>query len=227
LRKLPAGQLQTRLGLSLKSTERLRQALTHRSAGSENNERLEFLGDAVLGLLVAHALYERFPDATEGQLSRLRSSLVRKETLAEIARTLDLGSYMTLGPGELRTGGHARDSILADALEAVIGAVYLDLGIEEAQRLVLSLVRGRLEATTLNNNHKDPKTRLQELLQGRQLLLPSYELIGVTGADHDQHFTCRCLVPDLELRGDGAGGSRRKAEQAAALDVLRQLDDGS
>lgn len=227
MRRLPADQLGDRLGYAFANPELLTKALTHRSAGRENNERLEFLGDAVLGLAIANALFHRFPNAAEGQLSRLRASLVRKETLAAVARSLSLGSFMALGPGELKSGGHARASILADALEAIFGAVYLDGGSIEAENLVLRLMQSRLESTTIESCHKDSKTRLQEWLQSRQLGLPNYEITGVSGADHNQRFSCCCQVPSLGMEGLGEGSSRRKAEQDAAFNVLRQLENDS
>ena len=222
----PTRQLVERLGYSFRDEGLLAQALTHRSAGSINNERLEFLGDAVLGQVVAHDLFARFPEAAEGELSRLRAALVRKETLASVARTLDLGDYLALGPGELRTGGHTRASILADALEAVFGAVYLDGGQQAAERLILTLFEKRFDELTPGSGRKDPKTRLQEFLQGQRFSLPDYEVVDITGADHDQLFSCRCSVSDLGLEAVGEGSSRRRAEQAAAAEVLRQVGDG-
>jgi ribonuclease-3 len=221
----PVTHLTRRLGYEFRGRELLEQALTHRSAKAAHNERLEFLGDAVLGLVVAEALYRRFPDATEGQLSRFRASLVRKESLAGAASALDLGSYLELGAGELRTGGHARSSILADALEALFGAVYLDAGLGEAQRLILELLRSRIDVMDVDSCRKDPKTRLQEFLQGRQLGLPRYEIVQVEGAAHEQRFSCRCSVDDLGIEATGEGASRRRAEQAAAAQVLKRVED--
>lgn len=219
----PAERLAGRLGYKFRDGDLLMQALTHRSAGSANNERLEFLGDAILGFVVADALFERFPDATEGQLSRLRAALVKKDALAETARALELGSFLHLGPGELRTGGHTRASILADALEALFAAVYLDGDESAAKKIILSLLQNRIDAMTLDSGKKDAKTRLQEHLQGRQLGLPVYEITRVEGEAHDQRFYCSCSVQDLGLTGSGDGTSRRRAEQAAATDVLGQL----
>jgi ribonuclease-3 len=221
----PPGQFESRLRYDFRARELLEQALTHRSADSVHNERLEFLGDAVLGLVVANALYRRFPQATEGQLSRLRASLVRRETLAAIARTLDLGDYLQLGPGELRSGGHTRSSILADGLEALFAAVYLDGGPVPAERVILALLQKPLEETTLDGCQKDAKTRLQEYLQAHQHGLPEYEILAIDGVAHDQRFSCRCTVADLSISAEGIGKSRRKAEQAAAEGVLRQFDD--
>jgi ribonuclease-3 len=201
----------------------LDDALTHRSVGSRNNERLEFLGDAVLSFVIAAELYRRFPDADEGTLSRLRATLVKGETLAKLARELELGEYLHLGSGELKSGGFRRDSILADALEAVMGAVYLDGGIDEASRLVHALYANRLEKATPRANLKDPKTRLQEYLQGRKLDLPEYEVVSLEGEAHAQTFTVICRIADLDIETRGTGGSRRKAEQAAAQVALERI----
>jgi len=201
----------------------LGQALTHRSSSSRNNERLEFLGDALIGFLIAEALWERFPDADEGTLSRMRASLVKRESLARLAQGLKLGDYLRLGAGELRTGGHARDSILADALEAVLGAVYLDGGFTAARAVVLRLFASRLEQTDAERAGKDPKTRLQELLQSHKRPLPEYLVVGIDGDQHDQTFTVSCLLQDAELSTKGSGTSRRRAEQAAAEHMLEQI----
>jgi ribonuclease-3 len=201
----------------------LRLALTHRSAGRENNERLEFLGDAALGLIIAEALWQRFPTADEGELSRRRASLVNRDSLARVARGLKLGDYLHLGPGELRTGGHARDSILADALEAIIGAVYSDLGFEAARSMVLRLFAGRLEQHPSSAALKDPKTRLQEWLQARRRPVPEYAVTEVTGAAHDQQFKVLCRLIDDGVEVLGEGSSRRRAEQAAAESLLQRL----
>jgi ribonuclease-3 len=198
-------------------------ALTHRSAGRANNERLEFLGDAALGLIMAEALWARFPEADEGELSRRRAALVNKDSLAGLAREVRLGDYLHLGPGELRTGGHARDSILADALEAFIGAVYLDLGLEQAREMLLRLFAGRLESVAREEAIKDPKTRLQELLQARRRPVPEYNVADVSGAAHDQHFVVVCRLPDTAAEACGEGTSRRRAEQAAAARMLAEL----
>ncbi len=205
----------------------LRLALTHRSAGRENNERLEFLGDAALGLIIAEALWQRFPIADEGELSRRRASLVNRDSLARMARDLRLGDYLHLGPGELRTGGHARDSILADALEAIIGAVYSDLGFEAARSMVLRLFAGRLEQHPSSAALKDPKTRLQEWLQARRRPVPEYTVTEVTGAAHDQHFKVLCRLSDDGVEVLGEGSSRRRAEQAAAESLLQRLQTPS
>ena len=203
----------------------LDQAMTHRSVGSCNNERQEFLGDAILGFVIADQLYRRIDDANEGQLSRVRASLVKRETLAAIARELDLGTYLHLGPGELRSGGHSRDSILADALEALFCAVYLDGGYQSARELILRLFQRRLERLSDSAEQKDPKTRLQELLQARHLELPRYEIVEVSGQQHQQQFTVRCRCEVLGRETTGRGGSRKKAEQSAAQALLRELEN--
>ncbi len=200
-------------------------ALTHRSASGRNNERLEFLGDAVLNLLVAEMLYQRFPVATEGDLSRLRASLVSAGPLATIAQQLGLGDELLLGSGELKTGGFRRESILADAFEATVGAVYLDSGLDNARGIVQRFCLPLLEALPQPAELKDPKTRLQEWLQSRGLPLPVYSVEGVTGEPHDQHFAVRCEVTSLELAASGEGSSRRRAEQDAAQRVLERITE--
>lgn len=201
----------------------IEQALTHRSAGRVNNERLEFLGDALLGFVIAEVLLERFPDASEGDLTRRRATLVNREALASIARALELGDLLRLDSGALRSGGHARDSVLADALEALIGAVYLDQGFVTAKRMILSVFRDALAETAASNVRKDPKTRLQEWLQGRRCGLPLYEVVAVTGEQHAQRFRVRCLLPDDGQECFGDGSSRRRAEQASAEQMLARL----
>jgi len=205
----------------------LERALTHRSAGRVNNERLEFLGDAALGLVIAEALWVRFPDADEGELSRRRAALVNKDSLAEVARGLRLGDYLRLGAGELRTGGHTRDSILADAVEAIIGAVYADLGLDVARAMVLRIFEGQLEGVASRHALKDPKTRLQEWLQARRRPVPEYSVLDVSGAAHDQHFAVLCRLPDDNAETRGQGGSRRRAEQDAAARMLATLTEQS
>lgn len=198
--------------------------MTHRSARGLNNERLEFLGDSILGLVIARALYEKFPKATEGQLSRMRASLVKGETLAEMATELELGECLFLGSGELKSGGFRRSSILEDAIEAVIGAVERDGGLQAAQDLVLHLYKQRLDEVDLDASTKDPKTRLQEHLQGQGKALPVYEVVRISGDTHDQTFVVSCSIEDLSKPAQGKGGSRRKAEQAAAQKVLDTLE---
>ena len=204
----------------------LETALTHRSAGRGNNERLEFLGDAVLGLLVAEALHARFPRATEGDLTRLRAALVREETLAAIARELALGESLRLGPGELRSGGHRRESILADAFEAVVAAIYLDGGLAACRAALMPLLDARIAALGDAAANKDPKTRLQEWLQGRGLGLPAYALVETAGDDHRKTFFVRCSAKALGLACVGEGGSRRAAEAHAARLVLERIAAG-
>jgi ribonuclease-3 len=197
-------------------------ALRHRSVGRPNNERLEFLGDALLGAIVAQMLYEAHPHASEGELSRLRAQLVNGPALAVMARELELGDDLQLGPGELKSGGFRRDSILADAFEALLAAVYLDGGFEACQTLVRGLFASKVAALT--RSCKDAKTRLQEWLQARALPLPSYELIASHGREHAKVFEVRCaLTEPLPLYAEAIGGSRRQAEQDAAESVLAQL----
>ncbi|NOX09447.1 MAG: ribonuclease III [Gammaproteobacteria bacterium] len=194
----------------------LQQALTHRSASASNNERLEFLGDSILGMVIADALYQKFPQATEGEMSRLRASLVKKETLSEIGLELDLGQYLELGSGELKSGGFRRASILADAVEAILGAIYLDSGFSSVRDIILSLYKGRLDKMQSADVGKDPKTQLQEYLQARGQPLPEYKVMSTKGPAHAQIFTVHCVVGSIVGEVSGQGGSRRKAEQDAA-----------
>jgi ribonuclease-3 len=203
----------------------LDDALTHRSAQSRHNERLEFLGDAILGFLVAEALWRRFPDATEGELSRLRARLVNRDALADLARALDLGSYLRLGAGELRSGGHARESILADALEALFAAVYLDGGLEAARALLDRLAGERLAGLCPASQHKDAKTRLQEYLQARRLALPTYRVVETRGEDHAQTFVVCCDAQAVGRSTTAEGATRRRAEQLAAERLLEVLEN--
>lgn len=211
------------LGYTFNKPAFLKQALTHCSAGLNNNERLEFLGDAILSFVIANALYERFPEESEGQLSRLRAFLVKGDMLAQIAKELDLGNYLFLGHGELRSGGFRRVSILADALEALFAAVYLDGGMLAASQLILKLYHSRLEDRALQNNLKDDKTQLQEYLQAKKSALPVYKLVKKGGEDHEQVFHVNCQVTGIDLITSGQGSSRRKAEQQAAREFLKQL----
>jgi ribonuclease-3 len=211
------------LGYRFSDKHLIQQALTHRSAGGPNNERLEYLGDAVLGFVVADALYHRFPDASEGQLSRLRSTLVKRDTLARVAREFELGDFLNLGPGELRSGGHARASILADGIEAILAAIYLDGGYEAVRDVILNTFSTRIQALNLADHQKDPKTRLQELLQSKKLGLPSYQVTDITGDPHQQTFLVLCTVEELQCEMQGSGSSRRKAEQDAAARLLSTL----
>ena len=198
-------------------------ALTHSSAGGENNERLEFLGDSVINYIIAEAVYRRFPQSREGEMSRMRASLVNGETLAEVADELELGSYLRLGAGERRSGGHRRKSILANAFEAVIGAILLDSGLERCRDCVLALFAARLDGLKPGNLDKDPKTRLQEYLQGRSQPLPQYELLEIRGEEHARKFLVACRLGEPELVAEGSGSSRRKAEQDAAGRALETL----
>ena len=199
----------------------LAQALTHRSAGAPHNERLEFLGDALVNLFAAEALYARWPRADEGALTRARAELVRESALAPIGRALQLGERLTLGPGEMKSGGHRRDSILADAVEAVVAAIYLDAGFETCRDVVLPWFEAAMEALPPPHKvGKDAKTRQQEWLQGRQKPLPVYELVAETGEDHAKTFRVRCTLVQPVLVSEGEGSSRRSAEQAAAEAVL-------
>ena len=201
----------------------LLNALTHRSVGQKNNERLEFLGDAILGMVIADELFHRFPDCSEGEMSRLRASLVKGETLSELARDLSLGDYLKLGPGELKSGGFRRSSILADAFEAMLAAVYLDSNLETCRDLILRQLSERLNKVSPDAVGKDPKTQLQEYMQARHLPLPVYDVIDVTGQAHAQTFTVECKLGDGEVV-KGVGSSRRKAEQAAADQLLGKLN---
>ena len=219
-----AGELAGQLGYRFNDPELLQAALTHRSASNRNNERLEYLGDAVLGFVIAEILYRRFPNAAEGELSRLRASLVKRESLADIARDLRLGDYLTLGSGELKSGGYRRESILADALEAIFGAIVLDSGFQASRDCILSLFQSRLDNLPEAASLKDPKTRLQEYLQARRLSLPAYEVTSVRGRAHNQQFTVICRVAGLDQTSEGRGGSRRKAEQQAAEAMLNDLE---
>jgi ribonuclease-3 len=201
----------------------LTRALTHRSYSSDHNERLEFLGDSVLGVVVADMLYQRLKNLPEGDLSRVRANLVKQETLHQLALTLGLPEVIRLGEGEMRSGGQKRPSILADALEAVIGAVYLDAGFDAAQSLVQRLYKAVDIAPGMDAIGKDAKTELQEWLQGRKLKLPSYRVVATLGAAHRQTFDVECEISELNLAERGIGGSRRAAEQAAATAMLDTL----
>jgi len=220
----PMNQLQERLGYAFADVRLLQQALTHRSFSSDHNERLEFLGDSVLNLAVAHILYEQLRTLPEGDLSRVRANLVKQDTLHALAMDIGLPGRIRLGEGELRSGGVKRASILADALEALIGAVYLDGGYAAAQGLVQRLFKTVEIRPDMQAAAKDPKTALQEWLQARKLPLPRYAVIGTSGAAHRQTFEVACEVSELKQYGRGTGSSRRAAEQAAAatlLDILQ------
>jgi ribonuclease-3 len=211
-------------GYSFGNAELLRQALTHRSYGISHNERLEFLGDGVLNCVVAAVLFEQFPQLQEGELSRLRASLVNQQSLYEIAQQIDLGNRLLLGEGELKSGGAQRPSILADALEALIGATFLDCGFDAARALVVHLFEQPLKIADPQTVGKDAKTQLQEFLQARHIALPLYSVIATGGEAHEQIFRVECAIPELNIRTQGEGGSRRSAEQVAAR---RAYDLGS
>ncbi len=220
----------TRLATSLigqppASVALIEQALTHRSAGPVNNERLEFLGDALLGFVIAEVLLQRFPAATEGDLTRRRAALVNREALATIARSLELGDYLRLDSGALRSGSHARDSVLSDALEALIGAIYLDQGFACAKQMILKIFTTALAEVANQDARKDPKTRLQEWLQARRRELPDYEVVAVTGEQHAQRFQVRCRLADDGRECVGDGSSRRRAEQQSAETMLALLTE--
>ena len=218
-------ELERLLGHGFRDPELARQALTHRSYGTPHNERLEFLGDGLLNCAVATLLYERFPRLPEGDLSRLRAALVNQASLSTVASSLGLGDRLSLGEGELKSGGFRRPSILADALEALLGAVYLDGGFEAVRATVERLLGDRLASREELPVHKDPKTALQELLQGRKLQLPRYSVQRTEGEAHEQTFTVECRVDDLGMAASGSGTSRRAAEQAAAERVLAQVEE--
>jgi ribonuclease-3 len=194
----------------------LAQALTHRSVPGVNNERLEFLGDAVLDAVVSEVVYRNFPFSSEGDLSRLRSSLVKDSSLADLASNLGVGEHLILGPGEKKTGGHRRASILADALEAIFGAVYLDAGYQAASQIIHKVFGDRFDNLPNPGDLRDPKTRLQEYLQAAKLSLPHYDIVEITGKAHDQHFVVRCSISEKEMTTTGEASSRRDAEQSAA-----------
>ena len=200
-----------------------RQALTHRSATGSNNERLEFLGDAILDFVISEALYRARPDASEGDLSRLRSALVKDVTLAAIATELELGMHLILGGGERKTGGHRRESILADAVEAIFGAIFLDCGYDAAKDVIERVYASRLRELPDAEALRDPKTRLQEWLQARQMSLPIYELVNVTGQEHCQKFEVSCAVTEVPEPTTGTSTTLRKAEQKAATRMLTAL----
>lgn len=218
---LPA--LAARLGHTFGQPAILRQALTHRSYSGVNNERLEFLGDSVLNCAVATMLFQRFPELPEGDLSRLRSHLVKEASLCELAITLELGAYLLLGEGEVRSGGAKRPSVLADALEAIIGAIYLDAGFSAAEKLVAQLYEHRLAGLDPKALGKDPKTLLQEYLQGRKMALPQYTVLATEGEAHCQTFRVECSIPALGLSAQGDGSSRRAAEQLAAQSAYEKI----
>ncbi|MGF1910569.1 ribonuclease III [Vibrio kasasachensis] len=222
----PIASLERKIGYNFNNAEYINLALTHRSASGKHNERLEFLGDSILSFVIADDLYHRFPKVNEGDMSRMRATLVRGNTLAELGREFALGDYLKLGPGELKSGGFRRDSILADAVEAIIGAIYIDSDLEMVRRIVLSWYQTRLDEIMPGVSQKDPKTRLQEFLQGRRKPLPAYIVTNIKGEAHNQEFTVSCEVAGIGSPVIGKGTSRRKAEQAAAETALEQLTNG-
>lgn len=223
LPKPPIAELEQALGYQFSDADLLQQALTHRSAAPQHNERLEFLGDSVLGIIISEALYERFPKIDEGDLSRMRATLVCGRSLAKLAQRFKLGAHLVLGPGELKSGGFRRESILADGVEAILGAMYLESDLATCRKVVLHWFEKDLATIKPGAGHKDPKTRLQEYLQGRQEPLPDYEVIATQGQAHNQQFTVSCKVTGLPQPVTGSGTSRRKAEQHAATQALAQL----
>ena len=220
----PLLKLSQRIDYTFNDHSLIELALTHRSCGGKNNERLEFLGDSIVNLVIAEALFVKFPEAKEGKLSRLRARMVKGVTLAELARDFALGDFLHLGSGEMKSGGHRRESILADTVEAIIGAIYLDSDMDTVKGKILQWYDSRLTALSLDDPLKDPKTQLQEFLQGKQAPLPKYDVLNIEGSAHEQLFKVSCKVQDLEKTIVGQGGSRRIAEQEAAAQALKFLD---
>lgn len=223
MQNLKYQRLEERLGYQFANQRQLQLALTHRSHGATNNERLEFLGDSILNFIIGDALFNRFPEAREGQLSRLRSQLVKGETLAELAREFEMGDCLILGEGELKSGGRSRDSILADSVEAIIGAIYSERGLDICRERVLSWFASRLDAISIDTSAKDAKSRLQEYLQAQRQPLPEYAVINVGGEGHAQVFTIECRVAIAKKSTQASASSRREAEKQSALLMLKQL----
>ncbi|GKT11275.1 MAG: ribonuclease III [Thiomicrorhabdus sp.] len=219
------GQLANKLGYVYQDISTLQHALTHRSVGAKNNERLEFLGDSLVNFMIADILFHQYSNLPEGDMSRVRAYLVKGETLAVIGREYVLSDYLVLGPGELKSGGFRRDSIIADAVEAIIASVYEDGGLDSCRALVNRLYAARLENLNPKNIGKDPKTRLQEWLQSRNQPLPEYSIISVNGAAHAQEFTVSCFVEKLNTKFESTASNRRKAEQKAAEEALIALGE--
>lgn len=217
-------KLQKILGYSFKEKKILKQALTHCSAGNKHNERLEFLGDSILSFIITHALYKHFPNINEGDMSRMRAKLVQGNTLSKIASEFQLGKYVTLGPGEIKSGGSQRESILANTIEALIGAIFLDSNIMTIENLILTWYSKRLNKINPKNTKKDSKTRLQEYLQSKHFALPEYTIVQVYGEAHNQLFTIQCNISDIKYSFLGFGTSKRKAEKNAARIALIKLD---
>jgi len=216
-------QLERAIGHTFSDSSLLQTALTHRSHSSPHNERLEFLGDSILNGVIARQLFDRFPNVPEGDLSRLRANLVRQDSLHQLALSLSLGEFLRLGEGELKSGGSQRPSILADALEALFGAIWLDAGYDAANAIIVQLYGGMLAAIVPGKPIKDAKTRLQEILQGKRLPLPKYSLIGTEGEAHSQQFKIACEIDSMKICTEGSGGSRRAAEQMAAECALERM----
>ena len=212
-----------KIDYQFKDEKLLSLAMTHRSKGARNYERLEFLGDSILGFVVAEFLFHKFPHLAEGKLSRMRSSLVRKETLAVVARELDMSNYLILGEGELKSGGFNRDSILADTVESLIGALYLDADFSVASEFIHTHFSAQFENISEESTFKDAKSRLQEAMQKRGMRLPTYTIVETMGEQHNQRFTVECVLDDMPIRSQATARSRRLAEQKAAADVLRQV----
>ncbi|QIQ21795.1 ribonuclease III [Zophobihabitans entericus] len=223
MHSLSIERLQKQLGYRFNKIELLQQALTHRSADKSHNERLEFLGDSILSFVIANELFHRFPQVAEGDLSQMRSTLVCGQALADIGKNFDLGDNLILGPGELKSGGCRRESIISDAVEAIIGAVYLDSDMATISQLLLQWYQERLDEIKPGNKQKDSKTRLQEYLQGIHQERPTYLILEVKGCDHEQEFVVQCKIQDQDQEFIGRGASRRKAEQAAAEEAINQL----
>ncbi|OZV18905.1 ribonuclease III [Aggregatibacter actinomycetemcomitans] len=217
-------RLQRQINYRFQNIELLKQALTHRSAGHQHNERLEFLGDAILNLTIGEALFHQFPKCNEGELSRMRATLVREPTLALLAQDFKLGDYILLGQGELKSGGFRRESILADCVEAIIGAISLDSNLTNATQIVCQWYQNLLKEIKPGDNQKDAKTRLQEYLQGNCLPLPTYNIVNIQGEAHNQLFIVECSIQNSDRTFIGKGSSRRKAEQAAAEQILQELN---
>lgn len=215
--------LQKKLGYFFNQCNLLSRALTHKSAGNQHNERLEFLGDAILNYVITSVLYHKFPYVNEGRMSRMRANLVQENTLVILAREFNLSDYLQLGPGELKTGGCQRASILANTIEALIGGVFLDSNIKIVEMLIINWYKARLEQINPDDKQKDPKTRLQEYLQHRRQPLPVYWIKCIVGSAHDQIFSINCQISELNVPVIGCGASRRKAEQDAAEKVLKML----
>ncbi len=223
MQNLKYQRLEQRLGYQFENQRQLQLALTHRSHGATNNERLEFLGDSILNFIIGDALFSRFPDVREGQLSRLRSQLVKGETLAELARAFEMGDCLILGEGEQKSGGRSRDSILADSVEAIIGAIYTERGLDVCRERVLSWFASRLDAIGIDTSAKDAKSRLQEYLQAQRQPLPEYAVINIGGEGHAQVFTIECRVVLAKKPTQASASSRREAEKQCALLMLKQL----